>query len=394
MKPEDDDARRGIANDTIAVHAGRMSREHFGVVNTPVYRASTILYDNFAALEAGDAPFIYGRLGTPSSKSLEDAITALEGSARTVLCPSGLNAVATAILSVCSAGDHLLVTDSCYAPTRTLCDRTLRRLGIETSYYDPLIGAGIAALFRPNTKAVFCESPGSLTFEVQDVPAIAAVAHGRDASVLLDNTWATPLFFDALAHGVDLSIMAATKYIGGHADVMMGYVAANDTHAKRLVNVHHDLGLCASGDDCFLALRGLRTMPVRLARHQETALRLTRWLEDRSEVARLLHPALERDAGHAIWKRDFKGASGLFGVVLKAVAHTALAAFFDGLTLFGRGFSWGGYESLIVPAHIHRTAKEFAAEGPVLRIHAGLENPDDLIAELEAGFARMNAQTK
>ena len=393
MKPSKDDVSRGIANDTIVVHAGRMSREHFGAVNTPVYRASTILYDNFDTLDAAEAPFIYGRLGTPSSKSLEDAISALEGAERTVLCSSGLNAITTAILSVCSAGDHLLVTDSCYEPTRKFCDRTLRRYGIETTYYDPLIGAGIAGLFRPNTRAVFCESPGSLTFEVQDVPAIAAVAHARRASVLLDNTWATPLFFDAFAHDVDLSIQAATKYVGGHADVMIGYVAASDSHAKRLRDTHHDLGLYASGDDCFLALRGLRTLVVRLQRHQETALRLARWLKGRPEVARILHPAFEDDPGHAIWKRDFKGASGLFGVVLTAVSREALAAFFDGLVLFGRGYSWGGYESLIVPAHIHRSAKEFSVEGPVLRFHAGLENPDDLIAELDTAFARLREKS-
>jgi len=369
-----------------------MSREHFGAVNTPVYRASTILYDDFATLDAADAPFIYGRLGTPSSKSLEDAVTALEGASRTALCPSGLNAIATAILSVCGAGDHLLVTDSCYEPTRSFCDRTLRRWGIETSYYDPLIGADVAALFRPNTRAVFCESPGSLTFEVQDVPAIAAAAHARGASVLLDNTWATPLFFDAFAHGVDLSIQAATKYVGGHADVMIGYVAANESHAKRLRDTHHDLGLYTSGDDCFLALRGLRTMAVRLARHQETALRLARWLIGRPEVAHVLHPALEDNPGYAIWKRDFKGASGLFGIELKPVPRKSLAAFFDGLALFGRGYSWGGYESLIVPAHIHRTARAFTAEGPVLRIHAGLENLDDLVAELDAALARLRGK--
>jgi cystathionine beta-lyase len=393
MKPANDDVNHRTAKDTIAVHEGRMSREHFGVVNTPVYRASTILYEDFATLDAADAPFVYGRLGTPSSKSLEDVINALEGAAHTVLCPSGLNAITTAILSVCSAGDHLLMTDSCYDPTRSFCDRTLPRWGIETTYYDPLIGAKIAALFRPNTRAVFCESPGSLTFEVQDVPAIASVAHSHDASVLLDNTWATPLFFSAFAHGIDLSIQAATKYVGGHADLMLGYVAANDAHAKRLRGTHHDLGLCASGDDCFLALRGLRTMTVRLARHQDTAQRLALWLKTRTEVARVLHPALEDDPGHAIWKRDFAGASGLFGVVLKPVPREALAAFFDGLVLFGRGYSWGGYESLIVPAHIRRTAKEYSAEGPVLRIHAGLENPDDLIAELDTALARLRAKS-
>jgi cystathionine beta-lyase len=228
---------------------------------------------------------------------------------------------------------------------------------------------------------------------VQDVPAIAAAAHARGLSLLLDNTWATPLFFDAFAHGVDLSIQAATKYVGGHADVMIGYVAANESHAKSLRDTHHDLGLYASGDDCFLALRGLRTMAVRLARHQETALKLARWLKERPEVARLLHPALQDDPGHAIWKRDFKGATGLFGVVLKPVSREALAAFFDGLVLFGRGYSWGGYESLIVPAHIRRTAKEFSAEGPVLRIHAGLENSDDLIADLDAAFGRLREKS-
>lgn len=381
--------KRSITRDTVAVHAGRMSREHFGVVNTPVYRASTILYEDFESLDAARAPFIYGRLGTPTSKSLEDAINALEGAARTVICPSGLNAIATAILSVCKGGDHLLVTDSCYDPTRGFCERTLRRFGVETSWYDPRIGADISELFRPNTRAVFCESPGSLTFEVQDVPAIAAAAHARGASVLLDNTWATPLFFDAFAHGVDLSIQAATKYVGGHADVMIGYASANDAHAKTLRDTHHDLGLYASGDDCFLALRGLRTMPVRLARHQETALKLARWLGTRPEVARVLYPALEDDPGHTIWKRDFTGASGLLGVVLNPVPRNALAAFFDGFELFGRGYSWGGYESLIVPAHIRRTAKEFPARGPVLRIHAGLENPGDLISDLDAAFARL-----
>ncbi|MGH6878033.1 MAG: cystathionine beta-lyase [Rhizomicrobium sp.] len=380
---------RNFGKETIAVHAGRMSREHSGVVNTPVYRASTILYENLAALEAADAPYIYGRLGTPSSRSLEDAVTALEGGARTVLCPSGLNAIATAILSVCSAGDHLLVTDSCYGPTRSFCDETLRRMGVETTYYDPVIASGIAELLRPNTAAVFCESPGSLTFELQDLPAIAEAAHARDASVLLDNTWGTPLYFDAFAHGVDLSIQAATKYVGGHADLMLGYVTANAGHAERIAGVHEELGLCASGDDCFLALRGLRTMPVRLARHQETGLRLARWLEEHPAVARMLHPALADDPGHAIWTRDFKGASGLFGLVLNPVAQPALAAFFDGLECFGRGYSWGGYESLIVPAHIHRTVRPFPADGPVLRIHAGLEDPDDLIGDLERGFERL-----
>jgi cysteine-S-conjugate beta-lyase len=378
-----------MKKETIATHAGRMSAEHFGVVNTPVYRASTILYRDLASLESGDVPYIYGRRGTPSSASFEDAVTALEGGARSFACPSGLGAVAFALQAACSAGDHLLMVDSCYHPTRLLCDRTLKRLGIETTYYDPVVGADIAKLFKPNTRAVFCESPGSLTFEVQDIPAIARVAHERGAALLLDNTWATPLFFDAFAHGVDLSIQAATKYVGGHADVMIGYVTANEAWQSRLHNAHADLGLYASGDDCFLALRGLRTMAVRLERHQETGLKLARWLRARPEVERILHPALEDDPGHALWKRDFKGASGLFGVVLKPVGHAKFAAFMDSLKLFGMGFSWGGFESLIVPAKIHRTAAPFKAEGPVVRIHAGLEDASDLIADLEQGLAKL-----
>jgi len=380
-----------LKKETIATHAGRMSKAHFGAVNTPVYRASTILYRDLASLESGDAPYIYGRRGTPSSQSFEDAVTALEGGVRSFVCPSGLGAIAFAILSVCNAGDHLLMVDSCYGPTRTLCDKTLKHCGIETSYYDPLIGAAIAALIKPNTRAVFCESPGSLTFETQDIPAIAAVAHAHGASVLLDNTWATPLFFDAFAHGVDVSIQAATKYVGGHADVMIGYATANASHEARLKQTHADLGLYASGDDCFLALRGLRTMAVRLARHQETALCLCRWLAQRPEVSRVLYPALETDPGYAIWKRDFSGASGLFGVVLKDVPHAAFATFMNSLKLFGMGFSWGGYESLIVPAKLHRTAARFNAEGQLARIHAGLEDAGDLIADLDQGFAKMKA---
>jgi len=279
------------------------------------------------------------------------------------------------------------MVDSCYEPTRTLCDRTLKRFGIQTSYYAP--DEDITAHLRPNTKAVFCESPGSLTFEVQDIPAIAKAAHAHGASVLIDNTWATPLFFRPLSHGVDLSIQAATKYVGGHADVMLGYVSANEKHAGRLHQVHGDLGLYASGDDCFLGLRGLRTLAVRLARHQETGLTLARWLQARPEVARILHPALPGDPGHTLWKRDFSGACGLFGVVLKPVSEAGLAAFVDGLQHFGIGYSWGGFESLIVPAHIHRTVRPFKAEGPVLRIHAGLEDPDDLIADLEKGLERL-----
>jgi len=378
--------------ETSIVSEGRMSDSHFGAVNTPVYRASTILYPDLAAIKANSQPYTYGRRGTPSSRSFEEAISALEGAARTVSVTSGVQAIGLAILSVCGAGDHLLMVDSCYEPTRTLCDRTLKRFGIQTSYYAP--GDDISAHLKPNTRAVFCESPGSLTFEVQDIPAIAKAAHAHDngrggAAVLMDNTWATPLFFRPLEYGVDLSIQAATKYIGGHADVMLGYVAANEKHAGRLHQVHGDLGLYASGDDCFLGLRGLRTLAVRLARHQETGLALARWLQARPEVARILHPALPGDPGHALWKRDFLGSCGLFGVVLKPVSEAQLAAFVDGLRHFGIGYSWGGFESLIIPAHIRRTVRPFEAEGPVLRIHAGLEDAGDLIADLEKGLERL-----
>jgi cystathionine beta-lyase len=377
--------------ETRAVSEGRMSAEHFGAVNTPVYRTSTILYPDLAALKANTQPYTYGRRGTPTTKSFEDAISSLEGAAKTVSVTSGIQAIGLAILSVCGAGDHLLMVDSAYEPTRILCDRTLKRFGIETSYYPP--AEDITPHLKPNTRAVFCESPGSLTFEMQDIPAIVKAAHAHGASVLMDNTWATPLFFQPLLHGVDLSIQAATKYIGGHADVMLGYVAANQNHAARLHQVHGDLGLYASGDDCFLGLRGLRTLAVRLARHQETGLTLARWLAARPEVARILHPGLQSDPGHALWKRDFSGACGLFGVVLKPVPEATVAAFVDGLQHFGIGYSWGGFESLIVPAHIRRTAKAYTAEGPVLRIHAGLEDAGDLIADLEQGLQRLKEKS-
>lgn len=375
--------------ETIAVSAGRMSKQHFGVINTPVYRASTVLCEDVETLVTGKAPYVYGRRGTPTTRSLEAAINALEGSVYTAALPSGLNAIATAILSVCGAGDHLLMVDSCYEPARHLCETTLKRLGIDTSYYDPLIGAEIARQFRPNTKAVYCESPGSLTFEIQDVPTIADEAHAHGLSVLMDNTWGTPVHFRPLAHGVDLSIQAATKYIGGHADVMIGYVSADESHAGRLSSTVGNLGLFLGGDDCFLALRGIRTLPLRLKQHQASATILARWMAGRPEVSRVLYPALESDPGHAIWKRDFSGACGLFGVVLKPVSEKKLAAFIEGMAHFGIGWSWGGYESLIIPAKFKRSVRPLEADGPVIRIHAGLEAVEDLLTDLEAGFARM-----
>lgn len=384
-KPEDGSKRP----ETKVVTAGRSPFDHHGLVNPPVYHGSTILHRSVEALERDKPKYTYGRRMTPTIEALEKAICELEGGAGTVLCPSGLQACTLALLSVASAGDHVLVTDSVYGPTRTFCDKTLARFGVTTTYFDPLIGAGIERLFRPNTRAVFLESPGSLTFEIQDVPAIASAARANNISVILDNTWATPLFFDALGHGADIAVIAATKYVVGHSDAMLGTVTANDKHMKRLRDTHGNLGLCVGPDDIYLGQRGLRTMAVRLKQHETTAKRLTEWLQTRPEVARVLYPALPSDPGHAIWKRDFKGASGLFAIELKPCSQTALAAMLDNMSLFGMGWSWGGYESLIVPAHPPRTAKKFGTQGPLIRLHAGLENPDDLLADLDAGLERL-----
>ena len=388
-KPEDGPKQPKTGPETRVVTAGRSPFDHHGLVNPPVYHASTILHRTMHALEKGGQPYSYGRRKTPTIEALASAICDLEGGAGTVLCPSGLQACTLALMTVAGAGDHVLVTDSVYGPTRTFCDKTLAQFGVATTYFDPLIGAGIERLFRSNTRAVFLESPGSLTFEVQDIPAIAAAAHAANISVILDNTWATPLLFDAFGHGVDIAVIAATKYVVGHSDAMLGTATANDSHWKRLRDTHGNLGLCVGPDDIYLGQRGLRTMAVRLKQHQATAMRLVEWLRARPEVERILYPALPSDTGHAIWKRDFKGASGLFGVELKPCRTEALAAMLDGLELFGMGWSWGGYESLIVPAHPHRTATKFETKGPLVRIHAGLENSDDLIADLDAGFERL-----
>lgn len=381
-----------MKDETLLITSGRPGPAHFGAVSTPVYRTSTILHETLAALEGASQPFTYGRRATPSTRALEEAIAALEGGARTVLVPSGLAACTLAILSVCGAGQHLLVSDGVYGPTRAFCQTVLKRYGVETTFYDPLIGAGIAGQFRPETAALFIETPSSLTFEMPDVPALVAAARAHGITTLLDNTWATPLLFKPLAAGVDLAILAATKYIAGHSDVNIGAVTAAPGHEKALVETHGRLGLTVSGDDAFLALRGLRTLALRLARQGETGLALACWLETRPEVARVLHPALPGDPGHAVWRRDFSGTAGLFGIALAPVGKPALARFMDGLELFGMGYSWGGFESLIVPANPVRTASTFAADGPLLRISAGLEAPEDLIADLSAGLARLTAE--
>jgi len=379
--------------ETRLVHGGRDAAEQFGFVNPPVVRGSTVLFPDVASLMSRDARYTYGREGTPTIRLLEEAIAELEGGALTRLAPSGLGAISGALLAFVEAGDHILVTDSVYRPTRRFCDRVLSRLGVETEYYDPVIGEGIAALMRDNTRLVFTENPGSQTFEMQDIRAIAAAAHERGAWVLTDNTWATPLYFKPFDHGVDVSIQAATKYIVGHSDAMLGAMTANERAAGKLETGHMDLGLCPGPEDCYLGLRGLRTMGVRLARHGQAGLDIARWLAEWPEVSRVLHPALPGDPGHDIWKRDYTGTSGLFSVVLHPAPREAVAAMLDGLELFGLGFSWGGFESLVVPfdPKNYRSATTWDAEGPALRFHIGLEDVEDLKRDLAAGFDRLNA---
>jgi cystathionine beta-lyase len=381
--------------ETRLVTAGRDTKAQFGFVNPPVFHASTVLYPTAEDQVAHRSRYQYGRRGTPTSEALENAIAALEGPAcaGVGLMPSGLAAISTALFAVAQAGDHILMTDSIYRPTRNFCDGMLKRLGVETTYFDPLIGARIAGLFKPNTKAVFVEAPGSQSFEMQDISAIAQIAHAKGAVVLMDNTWATPLYFKALDKGVDLSIQAGTKYIGGHSDIMLGCVSANAAMLPKLKDAMNSLGVCVGPDDMFLALRGLRTLAVRLARHNESGLHVARWLEQRPEVARVLHPALESDPGHAIWKRDFTGACGLFSVVLKPASEAAVYGFMNALTLFGMGFSWGGFESLVIlfDCSTYRTATQWTPGGPTLRFHIGLEDPGDLLADLENGFKALSA---
>jgi cysteine-S-conjugate beta-lyase len=393
-KTETDPTRPPLQPATRLVLGGRDAANH-GFVNPPVHHVSTVLYPSAEDFLARRARYLYGRRGTPTTEALQDALRALEGPdcAGVALVPSGLAAISTALLATLNAGDHLLVTDSAYQPTRKFCDGVLPRYGIATTYYDPLIGEGIAALFQPNTRAVFVESPGSLSFEIQDIPAIAAAAHARGAMVLMDNTWASPLYFRAFDKGVDLSIQAATKYVGGHSDLMLGTISANKATWQRLSDTVHALGLCVGPDDIYLGLRGLRTMGVRLAHHHQAGLKVARWLEQRPEIARVLHPALESDPGHAIWRRDFSGASGLFSVVFKPVAQAAVNTFLDELVLFGIGASWGGFESLAIPFDCTaiRTATTWAPGGPTVRIHIGLESVDDLIGDLERGFAALAA---
>jgi cysteine-S-conjugate beta-lyase len=389
----DGNEKKPVKPATEVVHAGRSPHQNFGFVNPPVYRGSTVLYPTVDSLLAKTQPYTYGRRGTPTVTALEEALAKLEGGAKTKLMSSGYQAVTTALLAFVEAGDHILMTDSVYQPTRQFCDYILKRIGVETEYYDPLIGSAIAKKVRSNTRLIYSECPGSQTFEMQDTRVLSDVAVDKKIWHLMDNTWASPLLFKPFEHGVDVSIQAATKYVVGHADAMLGAITSNARAAKHVELAAGTLGVCPGSEETFLGLRGLRTLDVRLAKHGASALAVASWLEKRPEVARVLYPALPSDPGHEIWKRDFRGASGLFSVILKPASSKAVAAMLDGLALFGMGYSWGGYESLVIPfdPSSYRTATKWRADGPALRFHIGLEDVSDLIADLEAGFGRLKA---
>lgn len=385
---------RSAGEGTRLAHAGRRREWTHGVVNAPVVRASTCVFATLADFERArpEAGLYYARRGTPTQWALEEALTELEpGAAGTKLYPSGVAAVAGALLAVLKGGDHLLMVDSVYGPTRDQCASLLAPLGIETTFYDPLIGAGIAALIQPNTRALFLESPGSLTFEVQDMAALVAVARAAGIVTILDNTWATPLRCRAIAAGIDLSMQSLTKYVGGHSDLLLGSVTSGPATWERLKAMHAMLGAFASPDDCFLATRGLRTLQVRLDRHEASGLEVARFLAGHPLVAQVLHPALPSCPGHEHFARDFTGSTGLFAFTLKRQGRARLAAMLDGLKLFAMGYSWGGFESLAIPFKPQRTASKWTAPGPAVRLSIGLEDPADLVADLSAGLARFEA---
>ena len=381
-------------SETQLIHAGRDPASHAGMVNTPAFRGSTIISTSLTEWESPKSPgnpyASYGRFGTPTTRALETAVATLEGGHNAIVFPSGLAAITHSLLALLRPGDHALFPDSVYGPTRNFAQAVLTRMGVTVEFYDPCIGAGIAAQLRPTTRVVFVESPGSATFEVQDVPAIATAAHKVGAYVVMDNTWATPLFFRPFEHGVDLSIQAATKYIVGHSDALLGVATANERTWGPLQQAAHDFGQTAGPDDLYLALRGLRSLSVRLHRHWENSMLLAESLARHPMVDRVLHPALPGDPGHALWRRDFKGASGLFAVALHPVSRPALAAFFDSLELFGIGLSWGGYESLCLPMDTPtRNVRPWTHKGPLLRVHAGLESCNDLVRDMQSALNRM-----
>jgi cystathionine beta-lyase len=391
----------GFSTDTILVHAGRDPERNHGIVNPPVYHCSTVLFSSVEQLletrrdRASGAfeGYTYGREGTPTTRALEDAVTELEGGYRAVTASCGLGAISASLMAFLQTGDHLLIVDSVYGPARHFCEDVLRKFGVEVEFFDPLIGADITSLFRDRTRIVYLESPCSLTFEIMDVPAIARACRERGIVTIMDNTWASPLCFRPLSHGVNVSIHAATKYISGHSDLMLGLAICDEEHFVPVKKTASTAGYCGGPDDIYMALRGLRTLRVRMTRHQESALTVARWLQGRPEIERVMYPALPDDPGHALWQRDFTGASGLFGAAFKQCTDTQFAAMLDHLDLFKLGYSWGGFESLVVPTYPStlRSAKAYAGEGPALRLHVGLEDPDDLIRDLERGFKRLQA---
>ena len=384
--------RKSLKPRTKLVYAGREPSDQHGFVNTPIYRGSTVLSPTVEHLHAREG-YVYGTKGTPTMRALENAWTEISAAAGTVLTGSGLSAIATAFLAVVKSGDDILITDSAYRPTRILCDGLLKRMGVATRYYDPAIGAGIGALIKSNTSLVYAEAPGSQSFEMQDIPAISAAAHGagHEICVVIDNTWATPLLFPPHERGADMAIEAGTKYLSGHSDLLLGLVSANAQWFPRLRDTFDATAPCAGPEDVFLALRGLRTMELRLREAEKQALAMAHWFKSRPEVLRVLHPALPETPGHAIWKRDFSGSSGLFSVVLRPASDKAVAAMLDGLELFGMGYSWAGFESLVIPfdCAAYRTATAWNPGGPALRFQIGLEDVLDLQADLAKGFERL-----
>jgi cystathionine beta-lyase len=380
------DLRQKGTNTQLA-HLGHDPHAWHGFVNPPVVHASTVLFPDAATMVSRDQKYTYGLRGTPTTDALCEAINALEGSAGTIIVPSGLAAVTVPMLAFLRSGDHALIVDSVYSPTRKFADTMLKSFGVEVDYYDPTVGAGIAAQMKPNTKVVFTESPGSNTFEMQDIPAIAKVAHAGGAIVMIDNTWATPLYFKSIEHGVDVVIHASTKYPAGHSDIMLGTVSANEACWKPLQEAFLMLGVCAGPDDVYQVLRGLRTMGVRLAHHERSALDIATWLQDQPGVARVLHPALPGDPGHALWKRDFTGSSGIFSFVMQGGGEKQAHAFLDALQLFGLGYSWGGFESLAVHVYLgDRVVTGKGYEGPILRLQIGLEDVADLKEDIARGL--------
>lgn len=384
------------AVETELTRLGRSPHSYSGFVNMPLFRGSTVLFPDAETLESREVEYTYGRPSNPTTRALETAMAKLEGGAQTFLAPSGLSAIATALLTFAEAGGHMLLADSVYYPSRRFAGRVLKRMGVDVEYYDPSIGEGIAKLIRRETKLVLTESPGSQSFEVQDIPAICKAARGLGVPVAIDNTWGTPLYFRAFEHGVNISILAATKYIVGHADALLGTITCDAATAPAVAATHEAYGLCVNSEDCFLALRGLRTLAVRMERHWRSGLELAAWLKSRPEVAQVLHPALPGAPGHELWKRDFQGASGLFSVILKPYPKEAVFRMLNALEIFGMGYSWGGFESLIVPFDCasYRTATVWNPGGPAVRLHVGLEEVEDLKRDLEKGFAALGQAAK